>query len=77
MWAGNVCRDDCAALDVTHPAAAAYLAGVLATMRGWDIDYFKIDFCYAGAYEGLRQSGDDKSHPDFHDAHADSLPASS
>jgi alpha-galactosidase len=54
VWAGNVCRDDCAALDVTHPAAAAYLADVLATMRGWGIDYFKIDFCYAGAYEGLR-----------------------
>jgi alpha-galactosidase len=28
VWAGNVCRDDCAALDVTHPAAAAYLTGV-------------------------------------------------
>ena len=23
-------------------------------MRGWGIDYFKTDFCYAGAYEGLR-----------------------
>jgi len=29
------------------------------------------------AYESLRQSGEDKSHPDFHDAHVDSLPASS
>lgn len=29
------------------------------------------------AYEGLRQSGEDKSHPDFDDAHAGSLPASS
>jgi alpha-galactosidase len=25
-------------------------------MRGWGIDYFKIDFCYAGAYEGARHS---------------------
>jgi alpha-galactosidase len=55
VWAGNVCRDDCAALDVTQPAAAAYLTGVLAAMRGWGIDYFKIDFCYAGAYEGARR----------------------
>jgi alpha-galactosidase len=54
VWAGDVCRDDCAALDLTHPAAAAYLTGVLQTMRGWGIDYFKTDFCYAGAYEGLR-----------------------
>ena len=29
------------------------------------------------AYEGLRQSGEDKSHPNFHDAPGDSLPASS
>jgi alpha-galactosidase len=52
--AGHVCRDDCAALDVTHPAAAAYLTSVLGTMRDWGIDYFKADFCYAGAYEGRR-----------------------
>ena len=54
VWAGNVCRDDCAALDLTHPAAAAHLADVLQTMRSWGIDYFKADFCYAGAYEGRR-----------------------
>jgi hypothetical protein len=29
------------------------------------------------AYEGLRQTGEDKSHPNFHDAPGDSLPASS
>lgn len=56
VWAGNVMRDDCAALDLTYPGAAAYLREVLQAMRGWGIDYFKIDFCYAGAYEGARHS---------------------
>jgi alpha-galactosidase len=42
------------ALDVTHPDAAAYLSGVLRAMRGWGVDYFKIDFMYAGACEGRR-----------------------
>lgn len=55
VWAGHVCRQHCAALDVTHPDAAAYLAGVLATMRDWGIGYFKVDFMYAGAYEGRRR----------------------
>ena len=31
--AGHVCRQECTALDVTHPDAAAYLSGVLRTMR--------------------------------------------
>jgi alpha-galactosidase len=55
VWAGDVCRQHCAALDVTHPDAAAYLASVLATMGTWGIDYFKIDFLYAGAFEGRRR----------------------
>ena len=55
LSAGTVVRDACFALDVTNPAAAAYLAEVLRTMRGWGIDYFKIDFCYAGAYQGVRE----------------------
>ncbi len=54
VFAGTVCGQKCTALDLTHPAAAAYLGRVLATMRGWEIDYFKIDFAYAGAYEGRR-----------------------
>jgi alpha-galactosidase len=54
VYAGAVCRDSCAALDLTHPDAAGYLARVLGTMRGWGISYFKIDFCYAGAIEGSR-----------------------
>lgn len=55
VWAGNVCGQDCAALDVTHPEAGSYLADVLATMLEWGVDYFKIDFMYAGAYEGRRR----------------------
>jgi alpha-galactosidase len=60
--AGHVVRDDCYALNLSHPGAAAYLSEVLATMRGWGIDYFKIDFCYAGAYEGLRGVGNSPDH---------------
>jgi alpha-galactosidase len=44
----------CTALDFTNPAAAQYLTGVLRQMREWGIDYFKIDFAYAGACAGRR-----------------------
>jgi len=54
VFAGHVVRQECTALDFTHPGAAAYLAGILATMREWGIDYFKVDFIYAGACGGLR-----------------------
>jgi alpha-galactosidase len=54
VFAGHVVRQECTALDLTHPGAAGYLAGVLEQMREWGIDYFKIDFAYAGACEGLR-----------------------
>jgi alpha-galactosidase len=54
VYAGNVCRQRCTALDLTHPHAARYLASVLTAMREWGISYFKIDFCYAGAGEGRR-----------------------
>jgi alpha-galactosidase len=54
VFVGTVCGQPCAALDVTHPDAAAYLASVLRAMRDWGFSYFKIDFCYAGAYEGRR-----------------------
>jgi alpha-galactosidase len=54
VWAGDVCRQHCAALDITRPDVADYLSQVLATMRGWGIDYFKVDFMYAGGYEGRR-----------------------
>jgi len=55
VYAGNVCRDACTALDLTCPQAAGYLGEVLSAMRGWGIGYFKIDFCYAGACEGVRR----------------------
>ena len=42
------------ALDATHPEAEAYLREVFGTFRDLGIDYFKIDFIYAGAMEGLR-----------------------
>jgi alpha-galactosidase len=58
VYAGRVVRDSCAALDLTHPAAAEYLGEVFRAMRGWGIDYFKIDFCYAGAYSGRRHDPD-------------------
>jgi alpha-galactosidase len=43
------------ALDVTHPGAAAYLREVFTTFREWGIDFFKIDFIYAGALDGRRR----------------------
>jgi alpha-galactosidase len=54
VYVGTVRRQECTALDVTHPDAAAYLSSVLRAMRAWGIDYFKVDFMYAGAYEGRR-----------------------
>jgi alpha-galactosidase len=56
VYAGTVTRDSCTALDLTHPDAARYLYDVLTTLRGWGIDYFKIDFCYAGCLEGVRHA---------------------
>jgi len=43
-----------AALDVTRPGAEEYLREVFGTFRDLGIDYFKIDFIYAGAMEGRR-----------------------
>jgi alpha-galactosidase len=40
-------------LDVTHPQAAAYLRHVFAELRQASVDYFKLDFLYAGALVGL------------------------
>jgi alpha-galactosidase len=42
------------ALDVTHPGAEAYLRQVFGTLRELGIDYFKIDFLFAGAMDGRR-----------------------
>lgn len=59
VTAGHNWDQDLAALDVTHPDAAAYLTRSLTTMRSWGIDYFKIDFAYAGALPGRRHGDDD------------------
>jgi alpha-galactosidase len=52
--AGAGLGEECLALDLTVPAAAEYLSTVLRTLREWGFEYFKIDFCYAGAVEGRR-----------------------
>jgi len=41
-------------LDATHPAAADHLAAVFRGLRQDGFTFFKIDFLYAGAYEGRR-----------------------
>jgi alpha-galactosidase len=43
-----------AALDVTRPGAEAYLREVFGSLRDIGIDYFKIDFIFAGAMDGRR-----------------------
>ena len=45
------------ALDVTHPGAERYLREVFGALRATGIDYFKIDFLYAGAMDGRRSGG--------------------
>jgi alpha-galactosidase len=52
--AGQAVRDDCAVLDITQPQAAAHLRHVLSTLSSWGVDYFKLDFLYAGALPGRR-----------------------
>jgi alpha-galactosidase len=50
-----------AVLDVTHPGAEEYLRTVFCTLRRMGIDYFKLDFLYAGALAGHR--ADDTATP--------------
>ena len=52
--AGHNWDEDLYAVDTTHPGARTYLEDVFRTMRDWGIDYFKIDFIYAGAVPGRR-----------------------
>lgn len=54
VYAGYGWDQDLFVLDVTHPRVRAYLAEIFTTMRTWGIDYFKIDFLYAGALPGAR-----------------------
>jgi alpha-galactosidase len=54
--AGHHWGQDLYALDPTQPGAAEWLTGVFATFAGMGIDFFKIDFCYAGALPGRRHT---------------------
>jgi hypothetical protein len=45
-----------AVLDPTHPGAAAHLQAVIARVVGWGFDFLKIDFLFAGTWEGLRHA---------------------
>jgi alpha-galactosidase len=57
--AGHNWDADLYALDTTHPGARAYLTEVFGGLRAFGIDYFKIDFVYAGALDGARHDGAD------------------
>ncbi|MEU9157322.1 glycoside hydrolase family 36 protein [Streptomyces sp. NPDC048417] len=59
LLAGRNRGHDLYVLDTTHLAAAAYLIEVFAVLRIEGYDYFKVDFLYAGALDGIRQSGAD------------------
>jgi alpha-galactosidase len=52
--AGHSWHQDLYALDTTHPDAAAWLVEVFRTFAGMGIDFFKLDFIYAGALPGRR-----------------------
>ncbi|MEB2310392.1 MAG: alpha-galactosidase [Sorangiineae bacterium] len=41
-------------LDVTNPAAAEHLRGTIRKLRGWGYSLLKIDFLFAGTFEGAR-----------------------
>lgn len=45
---------DQAGLDLTHPGVQEYLGRVLGGLRDLGVDYFKLDFLYAGAIPGPR-----------------------
>ncbi|HVQ97107.1 MAG TPA: glycoside hydrolase family 36 protein [Mycobacteriales bacterium] len=52
--AGHHWNQDLYALDPTHPGAAAWLTEVFGTFARIGIDFFKLDFSYAGALPGRR-----------------------
>jgi len=55
--AGHNWGQDLFALDATHPAARRYLTDVFSHFHRHGIDFFKIDFIYAGAIPGRRHDG--------------------
>jgi alpha-galactosidase len=54
--AGRNWGHDLRVLDTTHPDAGAYLTEVFTTLRAEGYDYFKVDFLYAGALDGVRHA---------------------
>ncbi len=42
-------------LDVTHAGAAAHLHALIQRIVGWGYSYLKLDFLFAGSFEGERQ----------------------
>ncbi|MGW0844575.1 glycoside hydrolase family 36 protein [Streptomyces sp. NPDC002787] len=56
LHAGRNWGHDLYVLDTTHPEAAAYLTEVFTALRSEGYDYFKVDFLYAGALEGVRHA---------------------
>jgi alpha-galactosidase len=40
-------------LDVTHPEVQEWLSSLFAEIKDWGYDYLKLDFLFAGAYEGM------------------------
>ncbi|MFM9453879.1 glycoside hydrolase family 36 protein [Streptomyces europaeiscabiei] len=59
LHAGHNWGHDLYVLDTTHPGAAAYLTEVFTTLRAEGYDYFKVDFLYAGALDGVRHASVD------------------
>ncbi|MEU1179419.1 glycoside hydrolase family 36 protein [Streptomyces sp. NPDC005820] len=57
--AGRNWGHDLYVLDTTHPGAAAHLTEVFRTLRAEGYDYFKVDFLYAGALDGVRHTAVD------------------
>jgi alpha-galactosidase len=55
--AGHNWDQDLFALDASHPAARGYLTEVFGRFHRLGIDFFKIDFIYAGAIPGRRHDG--------------------
>lgn len=54
--AGSNWNQNLRVLDVAQPAAADYLSRVVGELSGLGIDYFKLDFLYAGALPGAGRS---------------------
>jgi len=42
--------------DLSHPDAQEWIRGVFDNVKAWGYDYIKIDFLFAGAYEGVRHN---------------------